>query len=130
MGKLKMGKLHTVTLIVGDRTFGVTVTRNFKPEPGHANERIYYKQIYRALKMRFNEWSSRFLMPTISELWQFLEKSFCYFLERKKTEILFSSQKKFLLSKKCENFFKVLGLIAIALLWNIPNKATSRMIPI
>lgn len=80
----EMGKFHTLTLTVGDWTFEITVTRHNRPKPGHSNKRVYCKQIDRTLKMRFKEWSPRFLRPTISQLWKFLKNQFCCFLDRKK----------------------------------------------
>ena len=41
---------------------------HFRSKLVHWNEGVYCATIDRALKMRFNEWSSSFLRPTIPEL--------------------------------------------------------------
>ena len=57
----EMGNLYMLTLTFDDWPFGMTVTRHFRPKPGHSNSRVYCKQIDIILKVRFNEWWSWFI---------------------------------------------------------------------
>ena len=45
----EIGILHTLSFTVGDRPFGVTVTRHFRLKSTHSTETIYCKPINRAL---------------------------------------------------------------------------------
>ena len=64
--------IHTLALNFKDWTFGVIVTRHFRPKSGLLNEIVYCKPIDRTLKMLFIERSGSFLRPTISELLKLL----------------------------------------------------------
>ena len=43
----------------------MVIIPNFRPKPGHLNDRVYCKPIDRTLKMLFSERSDSFLRPTI-----------------------------------------------------------------
>ena len=63
----EMGKIlySTLTLNFKDWPFGMVIIPNFRPKPGHLNDRVYCKPIDRTLKMLFSERSDSFLRPTI-----------------------------------------------------------------
>ena len=58
-----MGKFHTLALNFKDRLFGVIITRQFRPKPGHLNNGTI-KPVDRTLKMLFIKGSGSFLRQT------------------------------------------------------------------
>ena len=59
---------NTLALNFKDWSFGVVVTRHFRPKSGHLNDRVYCKSIDRTLKMLLIEVSGNFLRPTIPKI--------------------------------------------------------------
>ena len=57
----------TLALNFKDWPFGIIVTWHFRPKSGHLNDRVHCKPIN-----LFSERSSRFLWPTVPELWKLL----------------------------------------------------------
>ena len=45
-----MGKFHALVFNYGDLTFNITVSRYFRPNSGHSDERVYRKPIDRRLR--------------------------------------------------------------------------------
>ena len=76
-----MGKFHKLALNFKDCTFGVIVTRRFRPISSCLNERAYCKAIDRKLKMLFIEGLGNFLQPTV------LSYGSYWFLDKKETNI-------------------------------------------
>ena len=64
--------IHTLALNLKDRTFGVILTRHFRPQLDCLNERVYIKPTDKTSKMLFIEWSGSFLRPKIFELLKLL----------------------------------------------------------
>ena len=79
----EMGISHALTLTVGGCPFVITVTKHFRPNPGHSNERLFYKPIDRALEIQFQKGSLSFLQSNTPEIWKILKHQFCCFLDKK-----------------------------------------------
>ena len=58
-----MGKFHTLALNFVGWSFGITVTRHFRPKLGHSNEMIYFDPVNRGLKLLPNKGLGSFQWP-------------------------------------------------------------------
>ena len=71
--------IHTLALNFKDWTFGVTVTRHFRPKSGRLNERVYCIPIERTLKMLLLRGRAAFYDQLFPSYWNY------WLLDKKET---------------------------------------------